>query len=93
MIRRKNMKLATFSVPPSGRGARLGSWVPPGTFWAQFGDEVLLYTDEPRWEGLVEREGESSLQLREHRLTVEREHMHVVVQNGRLTASRLNKES
>jgi hypothetical protein len=45
------MKLATFSVPPSGRGARLGSWVPPGTFWAQFGDEVLLYTDELRWEG------------------------------------------
>lgn len=43
------MKLATFSVPPSGRGARLGSWVPPGTFWAQFGDEVLLYSDEPRW--------------------------------------------
>jgi Peptidase family M28 len=84
MIRRKNMKLATFSVPPSGRGARLGSWVPPGTFWAQFGDEVLLYSDEPRWEGLVEREGESSLQLREHRLTVEQEHMHVVVQNGRL---------
>ena len=87
------MKLATFPVPPSGRGARPGSWVPPGTLWAQFGDEVLLYTDEPRWEGLVEREGESSLQLREHRLTVEREHMHVVVQNGRLTASRLNKES
>jgi hypothetical protein len=32
----------------------------------------------------VEREGQNSLQPREHRVTVEREHMHVVVQNGRL---------
>jgi Peptidase family M28 len=78
------MKLATFSVPATGRGAGLGSSVPQGTFWAQFGDEVLLYTDEPRWEELVEREGQSFLQPREHRVTVEREHMHVVVQNGRL---------
>jgi hypothetical protein len=78
------MKLATFFVPPTGRGAGLSSSVPPGTFWAQFGDEVLLYTDEPRWEELVEREGQSFLQPREHRVTVEREHMHVVVQNGRL---------
>jgi hypothetical protein len=78
------MKLATFSVPPTGRGAGLGSSVPPGTFWAQFGDEVLLYTDEPRWEELVEREGQSFLQPREYSVTVEREHMHVVVQNGRL---------
>src|SRR5215213_4902422 len=78
------MKLATFSVPPTGRGAGLSSSVPPGTFWAQFGDEVLLYTDEPRWEELVEREGQSFLQPREHRVTVEREHLHVVVQNGRL---------
>ena len=78
------MKLATFSAPPTGRGAGLGSSVPPGTFWAQFGDEVLLYTDEPRWEELVEREGWSFLQPREHQVSVEREHMHVVVQNGRL---------
>jgi Peptidase family M28 len=78
------MKLATFSAPPSGRDVRLGSAVPPGTSWAQFGDEVLLYTDEPQWEGLVEHAGRSALQLREHPATVKREHMHVVVQNGRL---------
>src|SRR5215212_2758447 len=78
------MKLATLSVAPSGRGAQPGSEVPPGTSWAQFGDEVLLYTDEPRWEGPVEHAGRSALQLREHRATVKREHMHVVVQNGRL---------
>src|SRR5918997_3627523 len=78
------MKLATFSAPPSGRDVRLGSTVPPGTTWAQFGDEILLYTDEPQWEGLVEHAGRSALQLREHPATVEREHMHVVVQNGRL---------
>jgi hypothetical protein len=78
------MRLATYSVPPNRRGGRPGSSVPPGTFWARFGDEVLLYTDESRWQELVEREGQSSLQLREHRVTVEREHMHVVVQNGRL---------
>src|ERR687893_1262759 len=78
------MKLATFSASPSGRDVRLGSAVPPGTSWAQFGDEVLLYTDEPQWEGLVEHAGRSALQLREHPATVKREHMHVVVQNGRL---------
>src|SRR5215212_5076026 len=78
------MKLATYYVQPGARASRLDSVVPPGASWAQFGDEVLLYTDETQWEGLVERAGRGDLQLREHRATVEREHMHVVVQNGRL---------
>ena len=78
------MRLATLHVPQGARGAQRDSTIPPGTSWARFGDELLLYAEEPQWEDLrVERPGPGVLKLREHRATVKREHMHVV-QNGRL---------
>jgi Zn-dependent M28 family amino/carboxypeptidase len=77
-------KLATLYVTPDIRGTRLDSVVSQEISWAQFGNEMLLYADEPQWEGLMERAGRDALQLREKRATVQREHMHMVVQNGRL---------
>ena len=55
--------------------------LPPEVFWARFGDELLLVSDETREEELAER---NRLRLRERQLDVERENLHVVVQNGRL---------
>jgi Zn-dependent M28 family amino/carboxypeptidase len=77
-------KLATFYITPDMRGTRPASMASPEISWAQFGNEMLLYADEPQWEGFMEHAGRDALQLREKRATVRREHMHVVVQNGRL---------
>jgi Peptidase family M28 len=76
------MKLATYRLTPDTPGAPLD--LPPGTYWARFGDEVLLFSDEARWDALAERAQRGALPLRERRPGVEREHLHVVVQNGRL---------
>jgi peptidase M28-like protein len=76
------MKLATYRLMPEASGAPVE--LPPGASWARFGDEVLLYSDEARWNVLAERAETGALQLRERQPDVEREHMHVVVQNGRL---------
>ena len=75
------MKLATYRLTPDAPGAPLD--LPPGASWARFGDEVLLFSDEARWDALAERAGRSALPLQERRAGVEREHLHVVVQNGR----------
>lgn len=74
------MKLATYRLTPDAPGPPLD--LPPDASWARFGDEVLLVSDEVRWDTLAERAGRSA--LREYRASVEREHLHVVVQNGRL---------
>jgi peptidase M28-like protein len=76
------MKLATYRLMPDASGAPLD--LPPGASWARFGDEVLLYSDEARWDALAERAEWGALQLRERQPDVERELLHVVVQNGRL---------
>ena len=74
------MKLATYRLTPDAPGTPPD--VPPGASWARFGDEVLLVSDEARWDASAERPGRGA--LRECRASVEREHLHVVVQNGRL---------
>jgi hypothetical protein len=74
-------KLATYRLTPDVPGTPLD--LPSGASWARFGDEVLLFSDEARWESLAERAGRSALPLQELRAGVEREHLHVVVQNGR----------
>ncbi len=76
------MKLATYRLTPDAPGAPLD--LPPGASWAQFGDEVLLFSDEARWDALAERAERGALQLRQRQPDVERRHLHVVVQNGRL---------
>ena len=44
------MRLATYALPPNTRAERNRSAVSPGLFWAQFGNTILLYGDETRWE-------------------------------------------
>lgn len=74
------MKLATYRLTPDAPGPPLD--LPPDASWARFGDEVLLVSDEAQWDTIAERAGRSA--LREYRASAEREHLHVVVQNGRL---------
>ena len=78
------MKLARYHLLPDNRSAQLDAAVSLGASWVQFGNELLLYTDDNQWEGLVGRAGQRTLQLQEHPATVKRENMHLVVQKGRL---------
>jgi len=78
------VRLATYAMPPSARAEQLRSAVSPGLFWAQFGDTILLYGDETRWEEVSENARRDSLAGREHPTSVNKEHLHLVVQNGRL---------
>jgi hypothetical protein len=75
------MRLATYRLTPDASGTPLD--LPPGASWARFGDEVLLVSDEGQWDALADRAERSALPLQERRAGVEREHLHVVVQNGR----------
>jgi hypothetical protein len=55
-----------------------------GTSWAQFGDQVLLYADDTEGEDLAAHAGRGALRLKAYSAPVKTEHMHIVVQNGRL---------
>jgi len=79
-----SVRLATYAIPPSARAEQFRSAVSPGLFWAQFGDTLLLYSDETRWEEVSENARRNSLAGREHPTSVQKEHLHLVVQNGRL---------
>jgi Peptidase family M28 len=76
------MKLATYRPTPDAPGATLD--LPSGASWARFGDEVLLISDEARWDALEESAQRGALLQHERHPDVERERLHVVVQNGRL---------
>jgi Zn-dependent M28 family amino/carboxypeptidase len=78
------MKLARYHLTPDSRSAKLDAAVSLGASWVQFGNELLLYTDDNQWEGLVGRAGQRTLQLQEHPETLKRENMHLIVQKGRL---------
>jgi hypothetical protein len=78
------MKLAISHNLPHARGEQL-QWVgSPGTSWARFGDQVLLCADDTAWEALARRAGRSGLRLQGYRAPVNKDHLHIVVQNGRL---------
>jgi Peptidase family M28 len=78
------MKLATYHLPPDARASRMDPRGLSGTSWAQFGDQVLLYADDTEGEDLAARAGRTALRLQEYSAPVKREHMHIIVQNGRL---------
>jgi hypothetical protein len=78
------MKLATYHTPRATGGEQLKPVLSPGSSWAQFGDQVLLYADDTEWEALARRAGRSALRLQEYAAPAQREHLHIVVQNGRL---------
>jgi hypothetical protein len=78
------MKLATYYLPPDARASRMDARGLSGTSWAQFGDQVLLYADDTAGEDLATRAGRTVPQLQEYFTPAKREHLHIVVQNGRL---------
>jgi hypothetical protein len=78
------MKLATYDIPTDARREQFNSALSPGTSWAQFGDKVLLYADDTAWEEIAQRTERSALRLQEYPAAVNRDHLHIVVQNGRL---------
>jgi hypothetical protein len=51
--------------------------------WVRFGDEVLLYAEDTKWNDVVERAQQQRLRLQEHSDVVEKDSMHLVIQNGR----------
>jgi hypothetical protein len=78
------MKLVTYYLPPDARASRTDPRGLAGTSWAQFGDQVLLYADDSEGEDLATRASPSALRLQEYSAPARKEHMHIVVQNGRL---------
>jgi len=70
------MKVATYRLTPETTGAPPD--LPPEVSWARFGDELLLVSDETQGDALREWGPQ------ERQTDVERENLHVVVQNGRL---------
>jgi Peptidase family M28 len=78
------MKLVTYHLPPEVRASRMDPRGLSGTSWAQFGDQVLLYADDTDGEDLAARAGRGALRLQEYSAPAKKEHMHIVVQNGRL---------
>ena len=78
------MGLATYRVPSSARRKQRESFAAAGLATAQFGDEVLLYGNEKQWDTLKTSVRRGELRLIERAADVKREHLYVVVQNGRL---------
>jgi hypothetical protein len=60
----------------------LGSVATLDSGWVRFGDKVLLYAEDTKWNDVVERAQRQSLRLQEHS-DVEKDSMHLVIQNGR----------
>jgi Peptidase family M28 len=77
------MKLARCQLPVDERATRLGSVATLNAGWVRFGDEVLLYAEDTEWNEVVERAQQQSLRLQEHSDVVEKDSMHLVIQNGR----------
>lgn len=78
------MKIGRYHLTPDNRSAQVDAAVSLGASWVQFGKELLLYTDDNQWEGLVGRANQGSLQLQEYPVAVKRENIYLVVQKGRL---------
>jgi hypothetical protein len=78
------MKFVTYHLPPKARASRMDPRGLSGISWAQFGDQVLLYADDTDGEDLAARAGQGALRLQEYSAPAKKEHMHIVVQNGRL---------
>jgi hypothetical protein len=75
------MKLAKYYLESNNRSTQLNTAASLGASWVQFGNELLIYADGDKWEGLV---GQSALELQEHLATINRSNMYVVIQKGRI---------
>jgi hypothetical protein len=78
------MKLATYNVPANARGKSFAPTLPSDASWARFGDDVLLFAEDAQWKGVADRARKGNLQRQNQAITVKKERLHIVVQNGRL---------
>jgi Peptidase family M28 len=78
------MKLATYQVPPNARGKGLDLTLPSDASWLRFGNDVLLFAEDAQWKGAADRARKGNLQRQNQAITVKKERLHIVVQNGRL---------
>jgi hypothetical protein len=79
----RSTALARCKLPPETHRARSDPAGSMAASWATFGDEVLLMTDRD-WETLAQNAGRSLSELEELPSVARREHLHLVVQKGRL---------
>jgi hypothetical protein len=77
------MRLARCQLPVDERATRSGPVATLDAGWVRFGDELLLYAEDTKWNGVVERAQQRSLRLQEHSDVVGKDHIHLVIQNGR----------
>ncbi len=78
------VKLAICQVPSKMTGTRTIEARSLGGSWAQFGDQLLLFAEDARWSELRDQAKRGSVTLREHLKYVKRDHLHLVMQKGRL---------
>ncbi len=78
------MRFATYRLGDPAQAGRSERFAAPDTSWARFGDQVVVYGTDEQWSGVAERAQRSGVRLRELPAPVDRDHLHLVVQNGRL---------
>lgn len=78
------VNLAVAAKPSKGPRARSDPAGSVASNWAQFGNEVLLFGSQARWADLTERAGRAAGEVSEPHAQVRRDHLHLVVQKGRL---------
>jgi hypothetical protein len=78
------MKLAVYQIPQSARLPESPLLRLPGASSIQFGNEVLVYASQAQWKRVLEQAARGGADLREQPRSAEKQHLHLVVQNGRL---------
>lgn len=76
------MQLASYRISEKIETAELDT--PPGTAWARFGNELLVYGDEAQAAKLGLPQEPRAGRVRELQVPLRREELFVVVQNGRM---------
>ena len=49
------MKIAVYEVSPQDRARTFDAGLSTGGSWVRFGNEVVVYSDETPWKGVVEQ--------------------------------------
>lgn len=78
------MRLATYRLGDPAQAGGSERFAAPGTSWVRFGDEMIVHGTDEQWGGVAERARRSGVSLRELPGPVDRDRLHLVVQNGRL---------
>jgi hypothetical protein len=77
------MKLATCQLKIDDRASRSEPVEALDASWVRFGDEILLYAEDAKWDEVVEQAQRERLRLEEHPDVVKKDDMYLVIQNGR----------